>query len=138
MQDSKYQLLSQYYLLIDNGKSLESSQWPISLVLTVINMRSGIYTCGSALSDPWSWFHRLCSDNLLRTLHDCHGRLHLLNSITALLKGSFMSIFDFLCTQVVGLLLCWGMPFILCVEYDVTWMQVCFLSLWATNRRIIS
>jgi len=62
-----------------------------------------------------------------------------MNSLTALLKGSLTSVLDFLCMKVVGLLLCWGMPFILCVEYDVTWMQVRFLSSRATaNRRIIS
>ncbi|KAI6101620.1 hypothetical protein EDD16DRAFT_1525815 [Pisolithus croceorrhizus] len=44
-------------------------------------------------------------------LFDLHGHLHLTDSSTALLNNSFMCISDFLFTQVISLLLCWGTSF---------------------------
>ena len=64
-------------------------------------MRSSICACRSALSDPWFWFHWHHSDSPLCILCDCHGCLHLMNFLTALLEGRLMSIIDFLCINSV-------------------------------------
>jgi len=71
----------------------------------------------------WSYF-----SGVLGELPGLHGDLHLGDPGVSLLDSSCLGIDDFLRTQVVGLLLGWGMPFCLHFEDDPTWMQVGLFS----------